>query len=240
MTISSEQKNKAIIFDYGATLDTNGIHWYNIFFTEYNKLYPDLNDELLREAYVFTERELSKKDYILPFFNFKDTLSIKIKMQCEYLYNNLFEDYFSNMLIENCYNIALKSTYKSITLLSELRKNYKLAIVSNFYGNLKAVLSDFSLLEYFDVIIESADVNISKPNPEIFQLAINKLGLTAKECIVVGDSYNKDIVPSKTIGCKTIWLDGKGWDDNPIYHPCADKVITSIDELNVLFNKTNI
>lgn len=240
MKKSTEQNNKAIIFDYGATLDTNGIHWYNIFFNEYNKLYPNLSDELLREAYVFTERELSKKSYILTSFNFKDTLGIKIKMQCEYIYNNTLEDYFSNKLIENCYEIAFKNTYNSKMLLNELHKNYKLAIVSNFYGNLKTVLSDFGILEYFDVIIESAEVGISKPNPEIFQLAIDKFGLTPNECIVIGDSYNKDIQPSKTIGCNTIWLKGKGWDDNPVYHPCADKVITSINELNVLFNINNI
>lgn len=240
MKTSPEQKNKAIIFDYGATLDTNGIHWYNIFFNEYNKLYPNLSDKLLREAYIFAERELSKKKYILKSFNFKDTLSIKIKMQCEYIYNNLFEDYFSNKLIENCYDIAVKNACNAKIILNELHKNYKLAIVSNFYGNLKTVLSEFGLLEHLDIVIESAEIGISKPNPEIFQLAINKLELTANECIVIGDSYNKDIVPSKNIGCNTIWLKGKGWNKNPEYHPCADKIITSINELNVLFNKTNI
>lgn len=231
MKTSPEQKNKAIIFDYGATLDTNGIHWYNIFFNEYSKLYPNISDELLREAYIFAERELGKKNYIKKSFNFKDTLSIKIKIQCEYIYNKISEDYFSNKLIENCYEIAVKNTCNAKILLNELHKNFKLAVVSNFYGNLKAVLSDFGLLDNLDVIIESAEIGISKPNPEIFQCAINKLEITPKECIVIGDSYNKDIIPSKTLGCNTIWLKGKGWKDNTINHPCADKIIESINEL---------
>lgn len=225
------QNNKAIIFDYGATLDTNGIHWYNIFFNEYIKLYPNISDELLREAYVFAEKELAKKNYIQKTFNFKDTLSIKIKIQCEYIYNKISIDYFSNQLIENCYEIALNNTQNAKTLLNQLHKNFKLAIVSNFYGNLKSVLSDFGLTEDLDVIIESAEIGVSKPNPEIFQYAINKLDLTPRECIVIGDSYNKDIVPSKTLGCNTIWLKGKGWKDNPINHPCADEIIGSINEL---------
>ena len=88
-------------------------------------------------------------------------------------------------------------------------------IVSNFYGNLNSVLADFDLLKYFSQVIESAVVGVRKPDGQIFKMGVDVLGVDAKTVLVVGDSYTKDIEPAMSIGCKTVWLKGTGWGEDP-------------------------
>lgn len=86
-------------------------------------------------------------------------------------------------------------------------------MVSNFYGNINSVLNDFGIAAYFNAVVESAVVGVRKPNPAIYQLGVDALQLPAEACVVIGDSYSKDIVPAHEIGCKTIWLNVQGWEE---------------------------
>ncbi len=231
-------KQHAFIFDYGGTLDTNGIHWSNIFFAEHRKFHPEFSDNQLREAYVFAERKLSEKNEIKSTYTFKEILNKKINYQCEYLEKQNVTNGFMHVpeMVEHCYAVAFENTKKVREMLEKLQTKYSLAIVSNFYGNLHSVLDDFGLSHYFETVIESAKVGISKPDKKIFQLAIQQLGLRPESCTVIGDSYKKDIVPAKAIGCRTIWLKGKGWGENPTETPDADSIITSITDLTEEYN----
>ena len=55
-----------VIFDYGGTLDTNGMHWFHIFRQAYALYLPQITEERLREAYVYTERYLATHRVIEP------------------------------------------------------------------------------------------------------------------------------------------------------------------------------
>ena len=94
-------------------------------------------------------------------------------------------------------------------------------LVSNFYGNIGAVLADFGLDHLFRAVIESAVVGVRKPDPRIFMLGVDALGLQPREVLVVGDSLKKDILPAESIGCPTAWLKGKGWtpEEDRATHP---------------------
>ena len=93
------------------------------------------------------------------------------------------------------------------------------------------VLKDFSLFEYFDDVIESAVVGISKPDKRLWQYALERLQTKPEDATVIGDSYKKDIIPTKQLGCSTIWLKGKGWLGNPTNTPFADEIITDIKQI---------
>ena len=54
-------------------------------------------------------------------------------------------------------------------------------------------------------------VGVRKPDPAIFALGVEALGLRPEEVLVIGDSYKKDILPARSLGCRTAWLKGKGW-----------------------------
>ncbi len=110
-----------------------------------------------------------------------------------------------------------------------------MVLVSNFYGNVEAVLTDFDLRRYFKAIIESAVVGVRKPDPQIFRLGVEALGMKPENVLVVGDSYKKDIIPAETIGCRTAWLKGKGWteDEDSVMHPSIIKNLAEL--LDVAF-----
>ena len=74
------------------------------------------------------------------------------------------------------------------TTLDTLRqRGYKLAIGSSS-KNTKLILSRLGLGNYFDVIADGTDITYSKPHPEVFLKAAERLGLTSDECLVVEDA----------------------------------------------------
>lgn len=110
----------------------------------------------------------------------------------------------------------------------------KIVLVSNFYGNIESVLKDFKLDTYFCAVIESAVVGIRKPDPAIFTLGVKTLNLPAEHIIVIGDSYDKDIIPATTIGCQTVWLKSIGWSAYT-ENERADSILFDCTELKQIF-----
>jgi putative hydrolase of the HAD superfamily len=211
---------KGLLFDYGGTIDTNGQHWAEVLWSAYLEAKIPVSKEQFREAYVFGERALARQPLIRPEHNFKDVLAIKCRLQAEYLIENgflndtLFAEKIETQVAESCYRFAKQTTAEAAKTLEKLSKKYPMVLVSNFYGNVENVLKDFGLLSYFPVIIESAVVGVRKPDPQIFKLGVEALGFAPDECLVIGDSVSKDIVPAQSIGCQTIWIQGKAWDES--------------------------
>ena len=90
------------------------------------------------------------------------------------------------------------------------------------------------IFKFFDKIIESAVVGVRKPDPAIFGLGVEALGLPAENIVVLGDSHSKDIVPATKNGCQTVWLKGKGWGDDE-EGATADVIITDFMQLKEVF-----
>ena len=176
---------KGIIFDYGATLDTDGLHWSEVIWKGYQASGVRISKDVFRKAYVHGERTLARFPLIQPNHNFLDLMKVKF---------------------------VKENLKKSRKVVQAMAKKYPLCLVSNFYGNIETILHDFRL-DVFSHVVESAVVGVRKPNPQIFSLGVQALGLKPEETVVVGDSYGKDIIPASSIGCHTVWLKGKGWDD---------------------------
>jgi putative hydrolase of the HAD superfamily len=234
---------KAILFDYGATLDTGGTHWYHIFAHQHLMFHTTVPDVTLRDAYVFAERSVSANHSIAEANDFLTTLRTKVTLQCHYLVEHdvypAGEEHIEE-IAQACYATAQENTRKAGSVLNKLQEGgYKMGLVSNFYGNLNAVLTDFKLRPYFSDIIESAKVHISKPDPRLWQMGLDHLHTNACDTLVVGDSYPKDIVPAHDLGCHTVWLKGRGWNRAPRQTPAADHVITSLAAIpDILSNET--
>lgn len=234
-------KVKGIIFDYGGTIDSNGTHWAEVLWQAYQDAQVPVSKSQFREAYVYTERYLAVNPIVKPEHNFAHLLQIKADLQL----NNLVESgileqsdkikAFSLAISTQCYNFAKDIIQKEIKILEALKAKYPMVLVSNFYGNVQAVLEDFDLIRFFDKIIESAVVGVRKPDPAIFGLGVKELALPAQNIVVIGDSHSKDIVPATKNGCQTIWLKGPGWGDDE-EGATADVVITDFMELKSVFH----
>lgn len=226
---------KGIIFDYGGTLDSGGDHWSEIIWDAYQKADVKVDKAEFREAYVYAERELARVRHIVPEHNFLDMLRIKMRIELQWLAENGFFapqdiDGFSEKIAQICYESAKSSVRSAVPVLEALSDRYEMVLVSNFYGNIETVLTDFGIRRFFKEIIESAVVGVRKPDPKIFELGCKALGLSPAETLVIGDSYKKDIVPAESIGCQAIWIKGKGWteEEDSQLHPNIIKNLSEI------------
>lgn len=207
---------KGIIFDYGGTLDSRGRHWSEVIWDAYQKAGVPVEKQYFRDAYVYAERELARTLHILPHHNFHDLLLIKLRIELQWLAQesrlpaDLIEPKATEIALI-CYEAARECIDEAKPVLDELHRRYPMVLVSNFYGNVEAVLKDFGLRHYFRQIIESAVVGVRKPDPEIFRLGVKALGMQPQEVLVIGDSLRKDIEPAESLGCRVMWLKGKGW-----------------------------
>ena len=236
------KKIKGIIFDYGGTIDSNGKHWAEVIWEAYNENQIPVTKEQFREAYVYAERYLATHAIIRPDFNFREVLLAKTKLQLDFLKEKGFltiGNNFSQYLIaisNQCYTFVCFVLKKSIPIIEALNRKYPLVLVSNFYGNIETVLKEFNLDLYFDKVIESATVKIRKPDPAIFKLGIEAFNFFPEEIVVVGDSYEKDIIPAAKNGCKTIWLKSSGWNKEEPKSVLADVIIGDFEELKSVLN----
>jgi putative hydrolase of the HAD superfamily len=188
-----------------------------------------------RDAYVHAERTLGKNPIIQPDFTFYKTLETKIRLQLEYLQTSYITPLTSYILplTSHLYEATVAETSKSREVLLSLKKQYPMVLVSNFYGNIATVLKEFKLDGIFDTIIESAVVGVRKPDPQIFTLGVEALGMQPDEVVVVGDSMDKDIIPASKAGCHTVWFKGEGWTNDPVDETNAERVITALKQLIV-------
>ena len=91
--------------------------------------------------------------------------------------------------------------------LEKLREmGLKLAVVTDaMNGHAISRLRKAGLLHFFDVIVSADITGRKKPDPESIRFALQKLGVDAKEAILVGDSVRRDIQAGKRIGMVTVY-----------------------------------
>lgn len=93
-------------------------------------------------------------------------------------------------------------------VLSELKKRrFLLGVVSNADGTLEQLLQELGLATYFHSIVDSELVGYRKPNPAIFEFALQQLQVSAEQALYVGDSYEWDVVGAENAGLKAILFD---------------------------------
>jgi HAD superfamily hydrolase (TIGR01509 family) len=97
-------------------------------------------------------------------------------------------------------------------VLEELRREgLRLAVISNTEdGRLRDALETAGLASYFDLLVDSHLVGCKKPDPAIFRLALERLGVEASEAAFVGDSYAHDALAARDAGMRAILLDPLG------------------------------
>lgn len=243
---------KAILFDYGATLDTFGQHWGMVIWHAYEHLDIPVTEAQYREAYVYGERTLGSKEIIRKNDTFLTTLKVKIDLQFDFLRDSgawlpepseRVEKH--DALVEYLYSGLQRNMEHTRQFLAQLReKGIPMALVSNFYGNVETVLEEMQIRDFFCDVIESAQVGIRKPDPRLYALGVEALKrnvlpqhLDESDILVVGDSISKDILPAKSLGCKTAWFKGEGWKKEPVDETIPDFVITDLGNIIQLAKK---
>ncbi|MGV8074720.1 MAG: HAD family hydrolase [Syntrophobacteraceae bacterium] len=221
---------KAILFDFGGTLDSDGEHWLDRFYELYERSGIEIpRDEIKRVFYLADE--LCCGDPEVNHLGLRLLMKHHVRLQFSSL--KLQNHPKENELVEGFCSKTERILRRNSQILSRIRAKYRLGLVSNFYGNVATLCDEARLSKNLDVILDSIRVGSSKPNPEIFRLALNRLDTCPEETIFVGDSYERDMMPALRLGMKTIWLKGPNprLPENP--EP-VDFVISSLAELESL------
>ena len=108
----------------------------------------------------------------------------------------------------------LRLTNKYFCLLPEaeevvkyLAAKYPLTIISNGFKEVQHYKFEHSgLAPYFTHTLISEEVGINKPQPQIFEIALARNGITADQAIMIGDSYSSDIAGAKAAGIDQLWI----------------------------------
>ena len=243
MTHDTLPMPRGFIFDYGGTIDTNGCHWGKMIWHAYERLKVPVDEKCFREAYVYAERTLGRTPIIQSTYNFHATLKAKLRIQMDYLLQNALQgsvgeteaEKMTDDLLDDLYTRVRQTVADNRWALECLAEKVPLALVSNFYGNIGVVLKEMEIDGLFKAVVESAVVGVRKPDPRIFLMGAEALGLQAGELVAVGDNYSKDIVPASNSGFRTVWLRGEQWDEQEYDTSLPECVVDTIGALPALF-----
>jgi putative hydrolase of the HAD superfamily len=219
------------MFDFGGTLDSDGIHWSEQFYNEYRDLGFTVSRERFDQAFLDADRIIATS-YDVRGHSMKELLNLQVSLQFESL---RFEDEDrKRRIVDGCYGSVKKTLDRNREILSRLHEDYRLGVISNFNGNLEVVCREFDIQSLLDLILDSGNLEVSKPDPRIFELALGRLKLNPPDCYYVGDSFERDIIPAKKVGLRTIWLCGANG------HTCpdpskADYIISTFPEIEHIF-----
>jgi putative hydrolase of the HAD superfamily len=105
----------------------------------------------------------------------------------------------------------------------------KLAVVSNADGNVERDAKDFGLAQFFDTIVDSHVVGVAKPDPRIFHIALERLGVTPQEARFAGDIYSIDMLGARGAGIEAALID-----QHDRYHWVEHRKIRHVGQLHPL------
>lgn len=98
--------------------------------------------------------------------------------------------------------------HRAYGVLETLRgRGYRLAVVSNAEGRVEADLQAAGFGSQLEFVLDSHLVGVAKPDPGIFHLALDRLGLPSDAALHVGDVYAIDVVGARTAGLVPVLLD---------------------------------
>ena len=215
----------AVLFDFGGTLDSDGIPWKERFYPLYVE--EGIEWDFQTFAGFFHASDDSLNEETLGDIGYKATLLEQVERVLRA--GNRSNDLLAHRISDRFCQESLSCLARNKTLLEELSKRYRLGIVSNFYGNLEFLCEEIGYRKLFDTIIDSARVGVSKPQPAIFRAAVEKLGCLPEQVLFVGDNPLRDMAPAKALAMPHVWLNTL----HPERQACCedDHVIRSLLEL---------
>jgi HAD superfamily hydrolase (TIGR01549 family) len=130
-----------------------------------------------------------------------------------YLLEQLGEDTtLRDVLVEKTQNSA---NWDQVPLgtrdsLDRLRRNFRIAVISNADGGIERVLTRCGIADCFESITDSGIVGVEKPRAEIFEAALASMKARAEDSLYVGDVYSVDYVGARNAGMDAILFDVAG------------------------------
>ena len=170
---------------------------YSLTFEEFHKEYFTVNENLWAQI---RDGEIDK-EYIRKFRFHNTFLFFGID---DFELAQRFEINFLDEIVS--YNHLVEGAFELLEYLSQ--KKYRLHVLSNGFQEVTYRKCELSgIKNYFETITSADEINIRKPQPEIFEYALNKSGTKKAESVIVGDDWIADIEGGLAFGMKAIFFD---------------------------------
>jgi putative hydrolase of the HAD superfamily len=199
---------KHLFFDLDHTLwdfDKNSAFAFDAIFKERGfaiSLQDFLNIYIPRNQHywkLYQVNQISHDD--LRYFRLKDVFDALQFEVSDAIIHQLSEDYI-NYLPE--YNHLFDG---AIEILDYLKPNYKLHIITNGFASVQTKkLNNSNIGHYFNTITNSEMAGVKKPHPTIFDFALSLANASKEECLMIGDSYEADIIGAQEAGIEAIFF----------------------------------
>ena len=208
MKLQDFKHKKHLFFDLDHTLwdfDKNSAFAFDAIFKERGfaiSLQDFLNIYIPRNQHywkLYQVNQISHEE--LRYFRLKDVFdALKFEVS-DAIIHQLSEDYI-NYLPE--YNHLFDG---AIEILDYLKPNYKLHIITNGFASVQTKkLHNSKIGHYFDTITNSEMAGVKKPHPTIFDFALSLANALKEESLMIGDSYEADIVGAQEAGIEAIFF----------------------------------
>jgi HAD superfamily hydrolase (TIGR01509 family) len=216
----------AVLFDFGGTLDADGLRWSVRFHAAYARLGGRLDLEAFEPVFRASDRQLEQHPDIRH-LGFRAMIEAQASILRSLVPDAPAMDL--SAVADQVHGDAVRVAMRNRTLLGALRDRYRLAVVSNFTGNLEVCLGELGLRDLFEVVTDSAVLGSSKPDPRPFTETLALMRIPVGRAWVVGDNVQADIRPAQRLGIQTIWLAPP---DRSMPHDCVPSArISSLKDL---------
>lgn len=209
---------ETLLFDFGGTLDANGVAWKERFYTFYRAEGLDMAADAFEASFFAADDALVGN--LAPATDLSGTVhALVANLESELARRGADKAGIANGRSNGDRSVRVASRFLSEAsaafarnrpVLEALRERYRLGIVSNFYGNLEAVCHSAGLTSLFAVLVDSHCVGSEKPDPAIFQVALERLGGTPETAALVGDLLRRDREGARRTGMRFVWIVPQG------------------------------
>lgn len=198
---------------------------YNISFDSFYKCYVRINESFWDK---YRKNQIEKSD--LRVNRFRDTF-LEFGIDDDLLVNQFSDGYvelspYQTILFPNVINV-----------LKELKSlNYKMHIITNGFEEVQYIkLKNSGLIDFFQTVVCSEEINSLKPSPKIFNHALKKANADLNNSVMIGDDYVADIIGAEKSGFKVLhFVPDKG---TKIIHQNNFKDFSElISKINKIFN----
>jgi HAD superfamily hydrolase (TIGR01509 family) len=207
---------EAVLFDFGGTLDADGVAWKERFHALYRSEGLDVTAAAFAAAFFAADCPLVGG---LPpatgLAETVDALTANLEAELARLsagadgagtFRDRTDGDRARRVASRFLSGASAAFSRNRPVLEALRQRYRLGVVSNFYGNLEAVCDSVGLTPLFAVMVDSHRVGAEKPDPAIFRAALEALHAPPETTMFVGDSLRRDREGARRAGMGFIWI----------------------------------
>ena len=218
------EKIQAILFDFGGTLDSDGVDWFTRIYRRIRSQGADLKPDLFQRL-----GDQAAENICLQQDTAQLSMEQTVQRFCEQVHTLLHQtngslhcDWEPAAVTTEFMAEAKPYLERNRSVLEQLNLHYRLGVISNNWGNTAGWCEQFQYSRFLETMIDSTVIGAAKPDPAIFQAALERFDLPPRACAYVGDWFDNDIVGAHRVGMTTIWL-------RPAEKDCPDESIVDYE-----------